>query len=1480
MADAPVGLHGDCDAEMSYQSLLSTLDEQAAQSWLNAVPEAAQSPTTPLPEADLLVDAFEARDEAAHAGVACHALQKTVDKVTKPAAKEVSFTLPLNLSFDVSGAKMGASAGPYQFANIQKVAPKIEQVWQQLRIQQENTWVTTGVPDEIEKYVRDHKKGTKRLIELKEILAEAARGNREPLIKRHQQMKKHKAMRVVKLEKTKGVLLTPLDLENCCEDMWVRLVCRLSGDPLLRDLSCDGGRTNYVMVLIMYEKYLNHDPSKEEQPTRELRFARLSAHDYAMVFPVLPYPGCKLRRPTDCLSLHFPVDSNLALANKFADNIFAAQATLAWLFWECFNIAFPETDRNKSLDLDMETHKARRCCPRTKRLLGGPRHLKDCHTRMEALSVVWSLMRIESFQLPFHKKETVDITDGSDMLPEGASQEQADAARLLRAVEKAFAGGANEVEEAKAVLPRSWANVPKGARWPLEIQPPFGWEDIQGLVKDVEPLVPQLGGKRELKLAVVHCLAVLRERPSESSGLAGQERLGGEVVAQVPEAKIKVHRSNTISRLRSVTKTVIGHLAKNRRAARELAESDDKIEEQSEDGAVEDHCLEEDEDMREERRIISLIVDRARWESDRELTVMDINTNNCWEMMGVLAVARQLEHYSSAARLPKEQREDFKQKVAQLAYGLQALQRADVKQELRDVGLAVTEMERTERGTLAAGRRLLPWAIDKMRPRRVSAAGASMREAWSTDASHGESKQRVLLISAPNNVLEQRAQKLRFISKVLPKASGRYLGGFDAKQFDRGAPTETFWLQTPNNRYHYKPYFAPAIPETDPAAILSPSERKYIVRSFITDPISEARFPDGSLDPRQGGADMDPRSLIQNGIIDDFLPLSSRWATAMMLVEQSLPWRKHGWLRFFKQDLFTVRADLALTHFGPRLASFFCFMQAYAVWLVLPTVLGIIAMCAGNPGTSHGVWRYVRPIFGIFMPLWGTVFSILWRRHLMSLAHRWQNGWMQMGDEFGRGDMLEELQRVRPEFAAQFRKQFENGSPANQHKTLESLWDVLRVLEDSAKGVDNAVMEARKAAFSEKALRKDIDHFDSACFIPPKKKWHRDIVSTAASALMVALCCAATVVNLILSEVLPTSYASVVAAIWSVVIISLLDMVNREIAIRTTDWQGFRQDRQYEGTLFLKLFVFAFFNNFNSLFAIAFWNRNMDQLQIQVLFLVFSLTFKGNLVELLLPVVQKCVAQVAQVVNGEAESREKGQVSRGGEGSNPEHEMREYLDDQLARGTEFIIVDEEIEVAILHGMVLMFSISFPLAPLIVLIGTFQEIRLDSYKLVQLQRCPEPRMLTGVGMTYLAILMLTCMSLFFNGALLFATLYGCSNAGKCWDPSWSETLVGAQSGLDILLGDVNQARQMVCVFGVEHAMLILMYLLLQTAPVSNQVKLEQYRQSYFENRVAFRYMESQENTGIRKVLQRRARHARNAGLEPGDKPDGQLEWHSE
>ena len=98
----------------------------------------------------------------------------------------------------------------------------------------------------------------------------------------------------------------------------------------------------------------------------------------------------------------------------------------------------------------------------------------------------------------------------------------------------------------------------------------------------------------------------------------------------------------------------------------------------------------------------------------------------------------------------------------------------------------------------------------------------------------------------------------------------------------------------------------------------------------------------------------------------------------------------------------------------------------------------------------------------------------------------------------------------------------------------------------------------------------------------------------------------------------------------SSVLVPLLGYWHQIVVLATNEYQLFRYDHDKERDVFNRLFGFALFNTYNSLLWIAFYKRNMDQLQIQVMFLTLSHALVNNVVEFYSALWRKQIREVGK----------------------------------------------------------------------------------------------------------------------------------------------------------------------------------------------------------------------------------------------------------
>ncbi|CAG8670242.1 9449_t:CDS:2 [Funneliformis caledonium] len=137
---------------------------------------------------------------------------------------------------------------------------------------------------------------------------------------------------------------------------------------------------------------------------------------------------------------------------------------------------------------------------------------------------------------------------------------------------------------------------------------------------------------------------------------------------------------------------------------------------------------------------------------------------------------------------------------------------------------------------------------------------------------------------------------------------------------------------------------------------LSDSERLRLVYEIITNP------------PQEGGAGINP-GLGDFDFVESILPLHDD--------EYNEDWIKTWSTKWIidKEDLLRLR-----NHFGEKIAYYFAFLQYYCVWLIAPSVVGILT------------WLFLSEysiFFGVFIVLWSVIFTEFWRRKEYEFAILW-----------------------------------------------------------------------------------------------------------------------------------------------------------------------------------------------------------------------------------------------------------------------------------------------------------------------------------------------------------------------------------------------------------------------------------------------------------------------------------------------------------
>ncbi|CAJ1380796.1 unnamed protein product [Effrenium voratum] len=440
-------------------------------------------------------------------------------------------------------------------------------------------------------------------------------------------------------------------------------------------------------------------------------------------------------------------------------------------------------------------------------------------------------------------------------------------------------------------------------------------------------------------------------------------------------------------------------------------------------------------------------------------------------------------------------------------------------------------------------------------------------------------------------------------------------------------------------------------------------------------------------------------------------------------------------------------------------------------------------------------------------------------------------------EDIGGAGAVTTMSRVRPEFALQWRKNFDNASQDDQQQTYHMLRGLLKI------------PHADDPHFDDRALKTDIMHFDEACYLSDWLQIWRSLVSYLASGVFILFATTATFGALAARQALGlegTTAGYAVTGLTSSVLVPLLNVVHYQVVIYTNNYQLFRDDSAKEKDFFDRLFIFNLFNTYNSLLWIVFAERNMAQLRVQVLFLCLSSIFMNNFIEFYwslwmkqlkkmksnsLPVASNMWTTLRYLLTGEL--HDDGVP----EPMDPVSTALEHVSEELSRDLPFEVVDEAIELVIQYGVIMMFTVAFPMAPLLAFINVHIEKRLDSLKIVKLMQFPEPRMVVGMGRPFAAFVIVTGLGLLVSGLTLYFAAYEGRDCERC--DTWGSCSGCAGTSVQLLLPEATTELRLFLLGGGGTVMLLVMYICFSSPPLSIKIVHEQYRQKMYENRLRFR-----------------------------------------
>ncbi|KAH8409217.1 hypothetical protein KR009_010799, partial [Drosophila setifemur] len=438
--------------------------------------------------------------------------------------------------------------------------------------------------------------------------------------------------------------------------------------------------------------------------------------------------------------------------------------------------------------------------------------------------------------------------------------------------------------------------------------------------------------------------------------------------------------------------------------------------------------------------------------------------------------------------------------------------------------------------------------------------------------------------------------------------------------------------------------------------------------------------------------------------------------------------------------------DQIKDYFGAKVALYFAWLGFYTQMLIPISVLGLLCFLYGFVTWSHDpisrdicgdngtimcpqcdrscdYWRLnetctsskfnylidnnMTVVFALAMAVWAVAYLEFWKRYSAGLVHRW-----------GLTGFTHHVEHPRPQYLAKIsRSRRLAGKMAGQ--------------EEHGEG-------------KRTALDPDVP-FWSIKFLPNFTSYSIVVlficISVIAIAGIIIFRMAQRASHSILGSENSMTFKVMIlpmtAGIIDLIVISLLDLVYSNLAVKLTNYEYCRTQTEYDESLTIKNYVFQFVNYYSSLFYIAFlkgkfvgypakYNRVLGfrqeecnpggclmELCMQLVIIMAGKQVVNAIVEMLIPYLMRTIKELSYR-HGWYKSHKDNRLV-------PYNQFTE--DYNLLPAENNSLYAEYLEMVVQYGFITLFSLAFPLAPLLALLNNVLEVRLDAIKMLRLMRRP-------------------------------------------------------------------------------------------------------------------------------------------------------------
>lgn len=408
--------------------------------------------------------------------------------------------------------------------------------------------------------------------------------------------------------------------------------------------------------------------------------------------------------------------------------------------------------------------------------------------------------------------------------------------------------------------------------------------------------------------------------------------------------------------------------------------------------------------------------------------------------------------------------------------------------------------------------------------------------------------------------------------------------------------------------------------------------------------------------------------------------------------------------------------DLIQNYYGWEVAFYFAWMGFLTQWLLFPGILGLLFWYLRWYRNDTIDEDEYTPFYGLITFIWGVLFLRFWQRHEHRLAYQW-------GTESLTPYERQKYFAIRPEFRGYLRK-----SPVTG--LIETFYPpIRRRLKYLGSALATSAMLL--VAFAVMILSLNLQGYIHPQTHPKRGNEESNQPHPFHVRSLAVLAEEGRLFDA------KSSWRGLIPVVLHVICIFTLNGIYRGVAAALTAWENHETTLNHRNSLILKRFLFEAFDCYVALFYLAFYERDVDRLRLELIAVFQIDTLRRVLLECIVPMLLQRISAHRSKREQQQQQKETGTgYLRTGSSSLPTAESIAPTDSSILEDLdkdEYEQFDDYMEIVIQLGYVTLFASAYPLASLISIAANWVETRTDCFKISKVCRRPESFRSSSLGM---------------------------------------------------------------------------------------------------------------------------------------------------